>query len=41
MYSIATVISALSPTFGVFLVFRFLTALGVGGEYSAVTSAIA
>src|SRR6185437_9090283 len=41
MYSSATVISALSPTFGVFLVFRFITALGVGGEYSAVTSAIA
>ncbi|MCA1836000.1 MAG: MFS transporter [Actinobacteria bacterium] len=41
MYSIATVISALSPTLGVFLVFRFITALGVGGEYSAVTSAIA
>jgi MFS family permease len=41
MYSIATVVSALSPTFGVFLVFRFITALGVGGEYSAVTSAIA
>jgi MFS family permease len=41
MYSVATVISALSPTLGVFLVFRFITALGVGGEYSAVTSAIA
>lgn len=41
MYSIATVISAFSPTFVVFLIFRFITALGVGGEYSAVTSAIA
>lgn len=41
MYSVATVISALSPTFGVFLIFRFITALGVGGEYSAITSAIA
>jgi MFS family permease len=41
MYSVATVISALSPTLGVLLVFRFITALGVGGEYSAVTSAIA
>jgi MFS family permease len=41
MYSVATVISALSPTLGVFLVFRFITALRVGGEYSAVTSAIA
>lgn len=41
MYSIATVASAFSPTFGVFLLFRFITAMGVGGEYSAVTSAIA
>lgn len=41
MYSIATVISAFSPTFVVFLIFRFITAMGVGGEYSAVTSAIA
>lgn len=41
MYSIATVISAFSPTFLVFLIFRFITAMGVGGEYSAVTSAIA
>ncbi len=41
MYSIATVISAFSPTFLTFLIFRFITAMGVGGEYSAVTSAIA
>ena len=41
MYSVAAVISAFSPTFSVFLVFRFITAAGVGGEYSAVTSAIA
>ncbi len=41
MYSIATVVSAFSPTFLIFLVFRFITAMGVGGEYSAVTSAIA
>ncbi len=41
MYSIATVISAFSPTFLIFLIFRFVTAAGVGGEYSAVTSAIA
>jgi MFS family permease len=39
-YSVATVASALSPNFAVFLVFRFITAVGVGGEYSAVTSAI-
>lgn len=41
MYSIATVVSAFSPTFLTFLIFRFVTAMGVGGEYSAVTSAIA
>src|SRR6478672_714433 len=41
MYSIATVVSAFSPTFLTFLIFRFITAMGVGGEYSAVTSAIA
>lgn len=40
MYAIATVASAFAPTFAVFLVFRFITALGVGGEYSAVTSAV-
>ena len=40
LYSIATVLSAFAPTFAVFLVFRFVTALGVGGEYSAVTSAV-
>jgi len=39
-YSVATVLSALSPNFLVFLIFRFVTAVGVGGEYSAVTSAI-
>jgi len=36
MYSTATVISAFSPTFLIFLIFRFVTAMGVGGEYSAV-----
>ncbi|GAC1325173.1 MAG: MFS transporter [Thermoleophilaceae bacterium] len=41
LYSIAAVATAASPVFGVFLFFRFLTALGVGGEYSAVASAIA
>lgn len=39
-YSVATVLSAFSPNFLVFLIFRFVTAVGVGGEYSAVTSAI-
>lgn len=41
MYAVATVLSAFAPTFAVFLIFRFITALGVGGEYSAVTTAIA
>lgn len=40
MYSIAAVLTALSPNFAIFMVFRFITALGVGGEYSAVCSAI-
>ena len=41
MYSVAAVLTASSWSFGSFLLFRFLTALGVGGEYSAVSSAIA
>lgn len=41
MYSLAAIATAVAPTYWLFMVFRFLTALGVGGEYSAVTSAIA
>ncbi len=41
LYSVAAVLTALSPSWAFFLVFRFLTALGVGGEYSAVSSAMA
>ncbi|MGH3861820.1 MFS transporter [Actinokineospora sp.] len=41
LYSLAAVATATAPNYEVFVVFRFLTALGVGGEYSAVTSAIA
>jgi len=41
LYSIAAILTASSWSFGSFLAFRFLTALGVGGEYSAVSSAIA
>jgi MFS family permease len=41
LYSIAAILTASSPTFAVFLIFRFLTGVGVGGEYSAVASAIA
>ena len=41
LYSLAAVATAAAPSYGFFLVFRFLTGLGVGGEYSAVASAIA
>ncbi|HYW04638.1 MAG TPA: MFS transporter [Gammaproteobacteria bacterium] len=40
LYSAFTVISALSPGYYWFLAFRFLTAIGVGAEYSAVNAAI-
>ena len=40
LYATAAVLTALAPTFGLLLVFRFVTAVGVGGEYSAITSAI-
>ncbi|HVC20219.1 MAG TPA: MFS transporter [Vicinamibacterales bacterium] len=40
LYSTFTVVSALSPGYWAFLVFRFLTAIGVGAEYSAVNAAI-
>jgi MFS family permease len=40
IYSRFTVLSALSPVFCAFLAFRFLTAIGVGAEYSAVNAAI-
>lgn len=40
LYAAATVVSALSPGYVFFLSFRFLTAIGVGAEYSAINSAI-
>jgi len=40
LYSIAAIATAAAPNFMIFIIFRFVTALGVGGEYSAVTSAI-
>jgi MFS family permease len=40
LYSLAAIATAASPSYGVFMFFRFLTGLGVGGEYSAVASAI-
>lgn len=41
LYSIAAVATATAPNYWWFIALRFITALGVGGEYSAVTSAIA
>ncbi len=41
VYSTFTVVSALSPGYTAFLAFRFLTAIGVGAEYSAVNAAVA
>lgn len=41
LYSLAAVATAAAPSYEIFILFRFITALGVGGEYSAVTSAIA
>ncbi|NNM87642.1 MAG: MFS transporter [Phycisphaerae bacterium] len=40
LYAICTVLSSLSPDYWLFMVFRFLTAMGVGAEYSAISSAI-
>ena len=40
LYLAATVASGLSWSFTSFLVFRFLTGAGIGGEYSAINSAI-
>jgi MFS family permease len=40
LYSSCTVISAVSPGYYFFLIFRFLTAIGVGAEYSAINAAI-
>jgi MFS family permease len=40
LYSTFTVISALSQGYWFFFAFRFLTAIGVGAEYSAINAAI-
>lgn len=40
LYLAATAASGLSPTFSTFLIFRFLAGAGIGGEYSAINSAI-
>lgn len=40
MYSVCTVLTALSPNYTFLMIFRFLTAIGVGAEYTAINSAI-
>ncbi|HZR39539.1 MAG TPA: MFS transporter [Ktedonobacteraceae bacterium] len=40
MYSTCTVLTALSPNYWFLMLFRFLTAIGVGAEYAAINSAI-
>ncbi len=40
LYSVAAIATATAQDFTLFIFFRFITAMGVGGEYSAVTSAI-
>jgi MFS family permease len=40
LYLVATALSGFAPTFGVFVAFRMLAGAGIGGEYSAINSAI-
>ncbi|HET9932311.1 MAG TPA: MFS transporter, partial [Polyangiaceae bacterium] len=40
LYLVATALSGLAPTFAIFAAFRALAGAGIGGEYSAVNSAI-
>ncbi|HEY1326547.1 MAG TPA: MFS transporter, partial [Casimicrobiaceae bacterium] len=40
VYIAATAATALAPDFAAFALFRFLTGAGIGGEYSAINSAI-
>jgi MFS family permease len=40
LYLVATALSGLAPTFGIFVGFRALAGAGIGGEYSAINSAI-
>lgn len=40
LYLVATALSGLAPTYEVFLVLRFFAGAGIGGEYSAINSAI-
>ncbi|RZL90605.1 MAG: MFS transporter [Variovorax sp.] len=40
VYALATLATAFSPNFAFFALCRFLTGLGIGGEYAAINSAI-
>lgn len=40
VYSTATLLTALSWNFTSFAIFRFITGLGIGGEYAAINSAV-
>jgi MFS family permease len=40
MYSFFTLLTAFSPNYVFLMIFRFLTAIGVGAEYTAINSAI-
>ncbi|CAN7577109.1 MFS transporter [Variovorax sp. LjRoot290] len=40
VYALATLATAFSPDFAFFALCRFLTGLGIGGEYAAINSAI-
>ena len=40
IYAIATVLTGFAWNFAAFAVFRFLTGIGIGGEYGAINSAI-
>jgi MFS family permease len=39
-YGLFTILSGLAPNFEALAIFRFLTGMGIGGEYSAINSAI-
>jgi len=40
LYLVASGLAAFSPNMGIFLILRFVAGMGIGGEYSAVNSAI-
>jgi len=40
VYIAATAASALAPDFAMFALFRFITGAGIGGEYTAINSAL-